>query len=342
MIDHDLERRLADCKELIGLWRTFHNFFALAVKGGAGITSEREAQFLRLKSRIAMLHDPLMDSLTHDQAIGQHVLSLVERSITLKHLHKLSTAEIKKMEIEWHEAYLLLSEVVGTMEEQQEVLAAVNPTTYRLKKFQQNLAFNIKAFFSSIYFKLILVFGGIPIALILLNQAWPLENLKNYKLTKGFYYKGQNLYRIIDATLPYDRVEDIPRKTSERPENLESVASKFDKNSAAMLLYGSELYNILRGANVSFKEEAYEIRENHRKIPLYILFFLIEGRDRNAQAEDIVNKYVNWKNSHVGIQRAALEGLYTVFRKNNVAIVIQSPKKDARLTIKEMEFGVLD
>ena len=82
MIDPVIERKYSDCKELIALWKTFHEFFKLGVRG-QDITQDKEAKFLEIKSRIAMLHDSFLESLDHDQNIGQNIINIVTRCITL-------------------------------------------------------------------------------------------------------------------------------------------------------------------------------------------------------------------------------------------------------------------
>ena len=133
MIDPEIERQFADCQELLVLWREFHDFFSMAVKG-EGITHDKEAEFLELKSQIAMLHDSFMDALTKDQNIGQEVLGIVSRSITLKHLNRQSVADIKKMEIEWHESYLLLNDTIGLLDEKRTELAGLSASQVRAGK----------------------------------------------------------------------------------------------------------------------------------------------------------------------------------------------------------------
>ena len=338
MIDHDLERRLIDCTELLKIWHKFHSFLVLAVKGGNSITHDKEAAFLKLKSRIAMLHDSFMESLKHDHAIGQHILSIVERSITLKHLNRLSMAEIKKIEIEWHESYLLLSETVASMEEQKEVLANVNPTKYKLKRLRLNFAVSVHNLLSSLYFKLILIIIGIPVLFIIVNQFWSFSNLKNYNATRDIYYKAVGLYRNINPGLPFERFEDIPRKDDQRPEDLEETSSMYQKRSAANLFTDAGISNALNASNVKFKEESYDIRNNPNK--LSVLMFMFTGDEGTEKAENAVQKFQRWVNSLPSQRKTSINNYYSVFRKNNVFIVLASPMKSIRNSVKELEFGV--
>jgi len=340
MIDRDLERRLIDCRELLQIWHDFHNYFVLAVKGGENITHEREAEFLRLKSRIAMLHDSFMESLKHDQAIGQHILSIVERAITLKHINKISTAEIKKIEIEWHESYLLLSETVASMEEDVETLAEVNPTKYKMRKFKESSILALKNFFSGPLFKILLVVIGIPVLLIIVNQFWSFSNLKKYKATKKFYYKAVDVFRIINPGLPYERFDDIKRNTEERPDTLKEGDTKYTKTSAAGLFSSAGIAGALNSPDVDFTEEAFRIKNSSAE--LHILMFKFKGDNQNENADDVVSQFNDWKVSLSPSNRKIIDNYYDFFRKNNVVIAIQSPRESERKHFKEIEFGVMD
>jgi hypothetical protein len=340
MIDSGIERRFADCKELLEIWHRFHGYFGLAVKGDMKlITHDREAEFLNLKSRIAMLHDSFMESLKHDAEIGQHILTIIERSITLKHLGKLSLAEVKKMEIEWHESYLLLSETVASIEEKREVLANVNPTKYKIEKFRAELVMNMKAFLGGLYFKILLVFIGVPVLIAIINQFWPLSNLKKIKATRDFYYSAANIYRkILSPSMPFERFEDIPRNTDQRSGELESDKSTYTHETAASLFRNAGIDNILLGNKVTFKDETFKIKRSYDK--LVILMFMIKGDDGTELAEQCVNDFNKWLNTLPPQAKTLVASQYDVFSKNNVLIALYSPRESDRKTVKELEFGV--
>jgi len=337
MIDLNLERRLSDCRELLTLWHKFHGYFALAVKGGNAITHEREAEFLDLKSRIAMLHDSFMESLRHDQEIGQHILSIIELSITLKHLGRLSMAEFKKMEIEWHESYLLLSETVASMEEQREVLEKVNPTKYKIERFKINFVLQLKAFFGGVMFRILLVLIGIPLGLVILNHFVPLKpKLQRYSIGRKLLTGGRNLWRNVNPSMPYEKIEEVRRKP--RAETLETSTPIYDKKSASTLFSNAGITNDIMASNVLFKEEAYKIKNSQDK--LFILMFLFPGEEGNDAAERCVQKFQSWLNSLSPERRTQIENRFVVFRINNVFISVDSPREAERKTVKEIEFGV--
>lgn len=209
MLDPTLERRLSDCKELVGNWKVFHEFFKLGVRG-QDLTADKEARFLQIKSKIAMLHDSFIDSLSHDQNIGQNIITIVARCITLKHLHKLGPAEIKKMEIEWHESYLLLNETIAMLEEKKEAMDKINPTQYKMDRYKQLITMNVKHFLTSIYFKAALVLFG----LIFVIFGIPMLGIYDYKNlrktpVKPVYDVGAGLYRMMSSSYPYDDIEQV-------------------------------------------------------------------------------------------------------------------------------------
>lgn len=176
MINTDLDRRLADCQELVEAWRAFLNLINRAVKSGENVSPQMEQQFLNAKARIAMLHDSFMESLRHDKNVGANMLEIVNRAITLRTLKKVSESEARKVEIEWHEVFLLLNETVSNLNEERNELAEVNEFTFRIKKAQQFFLVRIKAFLSSIYFKVVL---GIAIFIFVLWGV-PAFGIYNY------------------------------------------------------------------------------------------------------------------------------------------------------------------
>ncbi|MCX7718288.1 MAG: hypothetical protein N2111_07795 [Candidatus Sumerlaeaceae bacterium] len=214
MIDPTVERHYADCKELLDLWSTFHDYYVMGVKG-ENITPEAESQFLDIKSRIAMLHDSFIDALTHDQNIGQGMLKIVESAITLKHLNRQSPAETKKMEIEWHEAYLLLNQTIGALEDRRNELANMSAAQVRAQKAAGATAQNVRKFLTSGYFK---IGVGAAAALFLTVGVQFLgifdwNTVANMPALHAPYRMFKAIYRsVIDAESPWPNIAVMSRK----------------------------------------------------------------------------------------------------------------------------------
>lgn len=164
MIDLDLERRIKDCQELSLLWKKLREFLLMA-NAGQDLTPENEAAFLTIKSEIAIRHDSLMDSLPSNQAnAGQTLLDIVIRSITLKFVHTLSAADLKKMDQEWHDSFILLTEVIGQLEEERDRLAKISKFSASMAKWKKSASTVFYGFVGSGYTKIVvflLVIGGV-------------------------------------------------------------------------------------------------------------------------------------------------------------------------------------
>jgi hypothetical protein len=209
MIDPALERNYSDCTELLDLWRRFHDIMAQCVKGDA-MTNEGEEEFLNVKSRIAMLHDAFMASIMADKNIAQSMLTIVSRAITLHHLARMSVAEVKKMEIEWHQTFLLLQETLGNLEEKRQELSEVSEAVYRAEQFRHRTKQRIDRLIKSnvtkglaILLGLIFVTVGVQVLGI-----WDWAKLKDYPATRSAFYVTYDIVlRTVFPHIKYHRLE---------------------------------------------------------------------------------------------------------------------------------------
>lgn len=210
MIDIELERQIRDLKELMGLWRRFHDYFAFALKG-QDLTKEREMSFFELKSKVAILHDTFMTVLTHDQNIGQGVLTIISKTITLKHIHRLNEAEIKKLEIEWHESYLLLNESIGELEDKKIELGKINKTHYALNKYIARTFDYVSMGLHTIYFKIVAVTTSIIFVIwgVPAFEIYDYKELRHISSLEKPYYTYVKFYRkFIDEDFMYDNTKE--------------------------------------------------------------------------------------------------------------------------------------
>ncbi|MGF1571706.1 MAG: hypothetical protein ACFCU1_01385 [Sumerlaeia bacterium] len=160
MINQLLERRYADCAELEEAWKEFLDQFKQGTNSKKNeISPDFDQEFLTTKARIAMLHDSFLESLKHDQNIAQTMLELVNRSISARHLRKMSDSDQKKVEQEWHECYLLLNSTVVGLSEERERLGEINEFNHNLSRIQTNIKVNVLYFLRSVTFKIIVAFA---------------------------------------------------------------------------------------------------------------------------------------------------------------------------------------
>jgi hypothetical protein len=315
MVDPDVERQYADTRELLTLWQEFYEYFKMA-KEGKDLTPEKEEAFLELKSRIAMLHDSFMEALTHDQNIGQNVLDIVTRSISLKHLNRQNIADINKMEIEWHESYLLLNETIALLEEKREQLASMSEAQVRAQKAAGVATQQMNAILSSIYLKIAVIviavlFGTIGVQVL---GIFDWNTLANYPIFTTPYRVGKAIYRKINPDSPWPNIAvadgDRAAPTSTRwPKKPEVVNESKEKALTLGPVAASGVADILRKAT-EYRKEKVTQGLNEGEIHTFLL----------PQTADAVAAETKW-NSYVEKNRT-VESNYFLRRNVNVITIV--------------------
>lgn len=315
MVDPEVERQYADTKELLALWQEFYEYFEMAKKG-ENLTPEKEEAFLDLKSKIAMLHDSFMDALTHDQNIGQNVLDIVTRSISLKHLNRQNIADIKKMEIEWHESYLLLNETVAMLEEKRQQLATMSEAQYKAQKAAGLAQQRVHAILTSIYLKIAVIlaavlFGTVGVQVL---GIFDWNTLANYPVFHSPYRLGKKIYRAINPNSPWpniavadgDRASPASTRWASKPE---IKPDPKDKVLALQPLRASGVADILNKAPEYRKEE---VTKGFDKAEIHT--FLLPETSDALTVEQKWNDFVS-KNRQI-------EGKFRMVRNVNVITII--------------------
>lgn len=331
MIDPEVERQYSDTKELLALWNTFHQFFSMGVKGD-NITPEKENQFLELKSRIAMLHDSFMDALTHNQNVGQEVLSIITRAITLKHLGRISTADLKKMEIEWHEAYLLLNDTIAALDQRRKELGEINESQYRAKQAAGAARQKMGKFFGSFYFKLAAVLAVLLAGTIGVQAfgIYDYDELGSISALRTPYRWGKYVVRTVNPDSPWPNIDVVPRKGhASWPEGVKEpqLDGDVDKTASAQMIAQlanpmgifSDLYQNLNNA-VEFRKET---AEKGGARPVEIHSFRFNTAEEARQAYEVWDDAKTSTNTHMPV----IDQMDFVL-KTNVVVVIIAPERE--------------
>jgi hypothetical protein len=343
MINPALERRYADCTELVDAWKGFLEYYNKAVKEQNFQPSpEAEQAFLDAKARIAMLHDSFMAALKHDQNVGQNMLSIVNRSITLRHLRKLGAADQKKIEIEWHECYLLLNETTSQLAEERDRLAEVNEFTWRMGRIQERIFLTIKAFLGSIYFKVIVavaILGGLVFALLAAEYeilrktkgiAEPYASFLDFRRDKlKLDSSYSSLEKMLGGKLSNDRMPSgFQRRDQENTQ--ENVANTF--RQTFRIDGGASADEHLKSAT-AFASIAISQPDGPD-----VTAWLFYWHDRQAPRAFV--RAFDLETSNPQNQMAEyLARLYTVFADNNVLVILGGPNKDAQQPVRRRVFG---
>jgi hypothetical protein len=255
MQDPVLERQLSETRELQTLWQQFFDFFKRGVAGGDDMTPERDAEFLEVKSQIATYHDVFASALRKQEQrqTGQAIMTIVGRCITLRHINLLTDVDIKKLNLEWHECYLLLNETVADLEEKVERLAAISPFSFYFNRYRRRTWAAITNFFKSAGFKLAI---GIAVIAAVIT-VWNLFDLGSQVQKVGFlrpiYYIGVDAYRtFIDSNYPYDSIDRVLAQRRGFPpgwEDLTSASGSRGRLEGMMgNTFGGDTTELLKGA----------------------------------------------------------------------------------------------
>lgn len=218
MVDPELERRYADCKELVDAWRVFLELISVGIKDPSQINPQYEQAFLNSKARIAMLHDSFMEAIKNDKekSTGANMLGLVNRSITLRHVAKSQDVEKKKMEIEWHEVYLMLNECIVGLEEERAKLLAINEFNWKVGKVLKSIQSAVWNFVTSPYLKFavgVVVVVGAVASLFIFEDALR----KNPQTGKYFSYFLYAQRQFVGIEAPYMSIGEFTKGGFNKP-----------------------------------------------------------------------------------------------------------------------------
>lgn len=294
----DLNRNLEETKELHTRWSQFHDYFRMAIKGGK-VTPQAEAKFLDVKTRIAMLHDGFMKSLRHDANVGQNVLEIIGQCIMLRRIPQLGQAEIQKLEFDWNECYLLMTETIANMEEEKEELADVSENAYKLGQARERITATLYNFFVGAYFKAIVILAVVGFATVGVPMfgIYDYMNIKKDLPWAAFAYdEVVPLIRKVNPELRFVTLADVPKTIQGgdvypvRPEGLQNITAEWLKSQfprlgfadATALKEGQKLFDARKSGAEGFERErrALMVYQSDILSAYYILFDTTEDAKR--------------------------------------------------------------
>lgn len=211
MEDITLNLNLEESKELHALWGQYREFSTLALKGEK-IAPQAEMKFLELKTRIAILHDGFMDSVKHDHKVGQKVMEVLANCISLRRIQMMSNADVQKLDFDWNESYMLITETIQGLEKDREKLRTTNKFAHQMRQIKGQTAASIHNFFVGPYFKalaglgvIMFVFFGIP-AFGIYDF---MELKKQFPVIGPVYDRAAALVRYFNSELVYMELADV-------------------------------------------------------------------------------------------------------------------------------------
>ena len=111
-----LERRVNMCREFMNDWLLFNQILSAYPSPGVN-KAQLENQFLKIKSKLAREHNVLKEQLSGDYAIDANTMNIVSGATNLESVYSQSEVSVKKLQGEWHRAFISINETLGAIED---------------------------------------------------------------------------------------------------------------------------------------------------------------------------------------------------------------------------------
>lgn len=170
MINRDLEQQIKKTKSIIQLWTKFRELYRIPLSR-TDILPEEENGFLELKSSLTRQYQGLLESLDIGHSPDDRTFEVIGSILSLSSVPNLNEMQLKKVENDWHNSYLSLNKILGSLENKREQLGKINTVKITIKKI-----------FSSYIVSLIFIVLFIVLAYIILVQVFHTDEIIKGKL----------------------------------------------------------------------------------------------------------------------------------------------------------------
>ena len=97
-------------------WLLFNQILSAYPSPGVN-KAQLENQFLKIKSKLAREHQVLRESLQADYNLDQNTMNIVSSATNLESIYSQSDVAVKKLQNEWHRAFISINETLGLLED---------------------------------------------------------------------------------------------------------------------------------------------------------------------------------------------------------------------------------
>ena len=111
-----LERRVELTREFMNDWLLFNQVLTSYPNPGVN-KAQLEQQFLKIKSKLAREHRVLKDTLLDDYTLDGNTMNIVSGATSLEAIYAQSEVALKKLQTEWHRAFISINETLGVIED---------------------------------------------------------------------------------------------------------------------------------------------------------------------------------------------------------------------------------
>ena len=111
-----LVRRVELCREFMNDWMLFNQILTRYPEPGIN-KAELETQFLKIKSKLARTHKVLKETLANDYELDNNTMNIVSGATSLEAIYSQSEVAVKKLQTEWHRAFIAINETLGSVDD---------------------------------------------------------------------------------------------------------------------------------------------------------------------------------------------------------------------------------
>jgi hypothetical protein len=110
-----LDHRVELCREFMNDWLLFNQILSAYPSPGVN-KAQLENQFLKIKSKLARSHKVLKDTLLDDYQMDGNTMNIISGATNLESIYAQSEVAVKKLQQEWHRAFIAINETLGSLE----------------------------------------------------------------------------------------------------------------------------------------------------------------------------------------------------------------------------------
>lgn len=111
-----LNRNIQLCQEFMNDWLLFNQILSAYPSPGVN-KAQLENQFLKIKSKVAREHQVLKEGLGSDYKFDSNTMNIISGATNLEAIYSQSEVAIKKLQNEWHRAFISINETLGGLED---------------------------------------------------------------------------------------------------------------------------------------------------------------------------------------------------------------------------------
>jgi len=157
------ERSVQLTREFMNDWLLFNQILSAYPSPGVN-KAQLENQFLKVKSKLAREHQVLKDTLGPDYKFDANVINIISSATNLESIYSQSEVAVKKLQNEWHRAFISINETLGSLEDKKQRAEAGEKITFGSQPVAQGGG-GIKLDKNT---QTLLILGGVLVVLVLI------------------------------------------------------------------------------------------------------------------------------------------------------------------------------